>query len=173
MWFSALKTLAVPYLGWIKAAGVVILIGLAIYQVRAYNERIRAETRVELKAKYDEGYADALANARAKEASDRQMWQTRSQSYEDQLNALRNAPTVPAPRVVCRGAPASNSMRGSPTIASQLGETNPAQLGGENAHPAERDIGPALIEYATRVEEMAIQCAEIQRGYLELTGVHR
>lgn len=167
---NAIKAAASPYLLWIKVIGAVILIAFAIYQIHAYNERRRAEGAADIQASYGKGYAAALANAQAKEAADRSMWQARSQSYEDQLNALRNAKSISAPRVLCHQPAASHTVSGAATSPGEPGETNPDKLGTADARPAERDIGPALMAYAERVQEMAIQCAEIQRGYLELTA---
>lgn len=170
MILSTLKAAASPYMMWIKIAGAVILVGAIVWQVHAYNERRRAEGAADIKASYDKGYAAALANARAKEAADRQMWQTRSESYEQQIAKLDNdLKHRPVTRLLCRNPAPSGSSAGSAEATREPEKADSLGLDRKNGEDHERDIGPELDAYARDAQAMAIQCAEIQRGYLELT----
>jgi len=164
MTFAGLKLLIGPYMDLLKFFGVLALIVLAWYQWQAYKDRVGDAREALVTASYSRGYEAGLINARAKEQADRDMWHARSQSYEDQLHALRTAKPQPVPRVMCYTPKASAASAPSATVASEPRQADPAGLGGEDA----RDLGPDLMAYANDVQAMAIQCAEIQRGYMEL-----
>lgn len=58
---SAIKTAIAPYMVWIKIIAAAVLIGLAWWAVRSYNERLREQGRAEIRAED----ADALDKAKA------------------------------------------------------------------------------------------------------------